>query len=130
MLRRTLLCAVFACPLALWKLLPALAFQAVYTLLWVPPRRARFAWAGASGGLSAGLGRAAFALCQGLALSAAARALCARLLPAAALPAASALCLLTGILCQAALIWRIQRAGRPHYAACLPALALFIACMQ
>ena len=130
MLRRTLLCAVFACPLAAWKMLPAFCFQALYTLIWVPRLPVRPLWAGASGGFSAGLGRAAFSLCMALAGGSIAWALCLRLLPLPLAPLFGALCLLTGILCQATLIWHVQRTGRRHYAACLFALALFIACMQ
>ena len=134
MLRRTLLCAVFACPLALWRLLPAFAFQALYTLCFVTPRHAhRALWPRFSRGPGVGWGRAALALCVGLGAASALHMTLTRL-PIAPHPGLSAalraLCVLTGCLLQAQIILRVQRTGRRHYAACLCALAVFIACMQ
>ena len=132
MLRRTLLCAVFACPLAIVCLPAAYACQALFALTWSLSRRGalRLWHTGPQKGHI--WRRLLFALCQGLGCSALLHALLRRALslrpPLSGLM--QAVCLLTSLLIQATLILRIQQAGRLHIAACLPALLVFIACMQ
>ena len=132
MLRRTLLCAVFTCPAAWLRLPAAQGLQALLTLLWAMPRRTALPlWRPAGGGFGAGTGRAVFALCLSLALSAALGRAASWLAPPPPLDGwARALCQLSGCMAQAYLILRVQRTGRRHYALCPMALALFIACTR
>lgn len=128
MLRRTLLCAVFACPLAAWQLLPAQVFQALYSLLSALFGREQSAlWLHRENRFSTLWGRTVFTLCLSLACSAGLYRMI-RLVGEG--PAPRALCMLTGLLVQSALFARVKRAGKRHLAACLPALSLFIACMR
>ena len=125
MLRRTLLCAVLACPLAAGRLPWALALQAVWSLgsaqlcpesTWYAPVRKKTLRR-----------RVLFSVCAACACTAAAYKLCAALFSPAAAPLYQALSFVTGALLQAFLLLRVQKAGRRHLLACLPLLAIFIA---
>lgn len=132
MMRRTLLCAVFACPLACFSLPAALLCQLLFTLtVFLPPRRQKKLWAKSAAGFHAGLGRGLYALCLAISLSALSHA-AVRLLAFDDFwqPVWRVLSVLTGILLQTSLIYHVKRAGKRHYAACLPALFLFIVCMR
>ena len=132
MTRRTLLCAVFACPLAFWSLPAALLCQLMFTLTCLlPHHRQKKLWAKPSGGFRAGLGRALYALCLAAALTALLHFAAKRCsLSTAIMPVFRILSMLSGILLQASLIYRTKRTGRLHLAACLPAMLLFIACTR
>ena len=128
LLRRTLLCAVLACPLAAWRLLPALALQGIYAV----------SAAGSSGTVSprwyspgkASFPRAAFPLCGAFAFVGILRRLLSPVFSAPFAPYFRILCALSGILLQCALILRVQKAGKRHLAACLPLLYVFTSCMR
>lgn len=130
MMRRTLLCAVFACPLALWRYDVAVMMQSLFVFLLLYGRKPPVQWARARRGFHAGLGRAIFGLCMGLMLSVILQkstVLCA----SAALQAwIRVLSVLSGLLLQCVLLYRIRITGKLHYAACLFALFVFIACMR
>ena len=109
MTRRTLLCAVFACPLAFFSLRAAFGLLAAWTLgtalalraqppLWAKGKRE-----------GAALRRALDALFPALAFCAALGVISTRLLPQALHPAARALAALGGCLLQAALLLRPMR---------------------
>ena len=130
MMRRTLLCAVFACPLALWRYDAAVMMQSLFVFLLLYGRKPPVQWAHARRGFHAGLGRAIFGLCMGLMLSGVLQkstVLCG----SAALQAwIRVLSVLSGLLLQCVLLYRIRITGKLHYAACLFALFVFIACMR
>lgn len=130
MMRRTLLCAVFACPLAAWKISYALFLQAAWVCVLAGGASAPFLWARARRGFHTGPGRALFAL--GIALGVQALLHLPLSLPLFffAAPALRVLISFTGVLLQSALIYRTRKAGRLHYAACLLSLCLFIVCMR
>lgn len=127
LLRRTLLCAVFACPLAAVSLPAAWIAQGVWMglalsdmpaapVLWTRPARP-----------FAPLLRGLAALCPALAAEAALGRLWAG---SAFAGVAGSLTILTGILMQAALIRHVQKPGRRHLAACLVCALTFIACTR
>lgn len=130
MMRRTLLCAVFACPLALWRYDAAVMLQSLFVLFLLYGRKPPVQWAHARHGFHVGLGRAVFGLCMGLMLSGILQkstALCG----SAALQAwIRVLSVLSGLLLQCALLHCTRTTGKLHYAACLFALFVFIACMR
>lgn len=123
LLRRTLLCAVLACPLALYSLPAAWGLRALWALLIMPRgpaapalwRQRQTPWAG--------LRRAMVSLTPALAAEAA-------LYRLSAAPAFHALTALTGVLIQAVLILRAQKTGGRHLAVCLISIAVFIACTR
>ena len=125
MLRRTLLCAVLVCPLAVFRPGLALAAQAVWSLAPFgkthPPRwykgRETPLWL-----------RVLPPLCAGLLLGLILLRLCREALPAPLARFGSPLCLLSGLLLQAYLILRRPKAGGRRAALCL--LLLLIACTQ
>lgn len=105
MLRRTLLCAVFACPLAMQRPRAALALLAAWTLLAVLPAPGpALPWAKSRRSPRASRRRVLMGLICALALAAALPALAQFFLPPDRLPAARALALLSGILAQASVI--------------------------
>ena len=109
MLRRTLLCAVFACPLALWRLDAALLLQGLWTALLVAPVPAVPAlWAKGRRSPRAALRRAIWALLPALLLAAVLDALTRPLLSPFLRPAARALAALSGLVAQAGLIYRFR----------------------
>ena len=128
LLRRKLLCAVLACPLAAWQLIPALALQGVYSMLAAGlPGALSNRWYSPESPL---LPRAAFPLCGAYAFVGLLRRLLSPSFPAPFAPYFRALCVLSGILLQCALILRAQKAGKRHLAACLPLLYIFTVCMR
>ena len=113
MLRRTLLCAVLACPLAIWRLEAAWLLQGVFSL--VPIKEQRSLWYKKT---AAGYRlRSLIAFFPALALQAALTGMTNQ----------PVLIALTGILAQASLILGIQKTGRRSLAACLISIAVFIA---
>ena len=127
LLRRTLLCAVFACPLAAVCFPCAAALTAVCTLT-AAGTCARVPWY--SGPRRGGASRAALPLCAGLALAAGLRRACLPLLPAGFERLYLPLCMLSGLLLQGSLLLRSQKRGGRRLFACLPLLLLFTVCMR
>ena len=123
LLRRTLLCAVLACPLALYSLPAAWGLRALWALLVLPWGRAAPALWRQRQTPRAGLRRALVTLTPALAAEAA-------LYRLSAAPAFHTLTALTGVLIQADLLLRAQKPGRRHLAACLISIAVFIACTR
>ena len=116
MLRRTLLCAVLACPLAVWRLEAAWIAQGIISFL--PAKEQPGLWyQNPSPGRR---WRALLAFCPALALQAA-------LAKGTDMPVLIAL---TGVLAQAGLLLRMQKTGRRSLAACLISVAVFIACRR
>ena len=131
MLRRTLLCAAFACPLAaigaMWGVL-AQCLCAPLLCAGAAPQRA---WSKARGGFAYAAGRALCAAGIAIGVSLAGSRLIFSLLPVSAFaeePAADAalrlLIRLTALLLQGSLLLRIPKADRLHAAAGLFALLL------
>ena len=116
MLRRTLLCAVLACPLAAWRLEAAWSLQAIFAFISYREEPALWFAARASNTRLRGI----ITLLPSLALQ-------AGLMKIAHWPVLIAL---TGILAQASLILRAQKPGRRSLAACLISLLVFIACTR
>lgn len=127
MLRRTLLCAVFACPLAaigaMWGVLAQFLCAPLLCAGAAPQR----AWSKARGGFAYAAGRALCAAGIAVGVSLAGSRLIFSLLPAIPPWMAAALRLLirlTALLLQGSLLLRIPKADRLHAAAGLFALLL------
>ena len=127
LLRRTLLCAVFACPLAAACFPCALALMASAALA-ASGTAFRAPWY--TGNRGGGARRAIPPLIAGLTLAAALRKGCALLLPAGLAAWYLPLCALSGLLAQAALLLNAKKTGRRRILACLPLLLLFSVCMR
>ena len=110
MLRRTLLCAVLACPLAAVRLPLALALQAVWSLgsAWLHPKTAWYARTRNKGLMR----RTAFSLCGAFACAGAAYSLCLTVLGPENAPIYQTLSFLSGLMAQASLLERAKKAGR------------------
>ncbi len=128
LLRRTLLCAFFACPLSFAGLVPALILHGLWSaaVSALPPCAAKRWYSGrrrpdySRAALAYGFFIAACLLPYSLSS--------AYFAPFA--PLFRMLCVLTGILTQcAALLW-IQKAGKRPLAACLLLLSVLIACTR
>lgn len=119
MLRRTLLCAVFACPLsALSSTLGAL-MQLLGLVFVCLPTRQRALWAGVRYGFGYGFGRALFCACLSICACALLESSLLWILDMTSIAAAllRVLSRLTAILLQGTLILRIRKANRQHLAA-------------
>lgn len=113
-LRRTILCAVFACPLAVWRLLPALTAQALF---WLYPLDAQAALWHTKRKRDLGTPILPFAVSWALYWIGKAQ------FPASLLPAYRCFCLLSGLSLQCRLL--TQPPGRRRVAACLAMIVLF-----
>ena len=102
MLRRTLLCAVLAFPLAAKHLPSAMALQAAWCLIcaWLSPRAGWYA-PGRNGAL---MRRTVFALALSFAFTGTVYILCQSVFSAAFSPAFTALSFFSGVLLQSALV--------------------------
>ena len=116
MLRRTLLCAVLACPLAIGQLEAAWIAQLIFSVF--PIKEQRGPWYKKTS--FPHRWRGVIVLFPSLALQAA----------LATITDQGVLIALTGILTQASLILGMQKTGRRSLAACLISLLVFIACMR
>lgn len=113
MLRRTLLCAVLACPLAAWRLEAAWIAQLIFSV--IPVKEQRSSWYKKASFQERW--RGLIALCPAVALQAA----------LAGITDQRVLITLTGSLAQASLLLRMKKTGRRSLAACLISLLVFIA---
>lgn len=119
MLRRTLLCAVFACPLSALSSVPGALFQLLALIFVCQPAKQHALWAGARHGFGYGMGRALFCFCLSVCACALLESCLLLILDASPIAAVllRALSRLTAILLQGALIVRIRKANRQHLAA-------------
>lgn len=127
MLRRTLLCAAFACPLAVIGAMWGVLAQCLCTPLLCAGTTPQRAWSKARGGFAYAVGRALCATGIAVGISLAGSRLIFSLLPAISPWMAAALRLLirlTALLLQGSLLLRIPKADRLHAAAGLFALLL------
>lgn len=129
LMRRTLLCAVFACPLAIFSLWLSFLCQFLFLLsAYWPVKADRPLWAGASPSFAKGVGRLLFAFSLSFAAAAALYRI-GLLLAFPALPL-RLMCALTALLIQGEVCLRVQKTGKRALAACLFLLLFTIVCMQ
>lgn len=124
LLRRTLLCAVLACPLSYIGFIPALILHGLWSLRPPAPPRQWY------GGRAASFLRPFYAYCGSLAVLGLLRRALSFAFPGGLSPLLRVFCVLTALLAQCTLILRKQKADKRRLAVCPLLLLTFIACMR